>query len=147
MKEFFTEIYPYNALVNAKILDVISQHPSKVTSRIREVVSHVLLVHQSWNNRMRGESAAMDLWKPLPPEQWSSLNEANTMMSLTIIGQNRLQDLFTYHNTKGVAFSNKFQDVLFHVINHSSYHRGQINAELRRAGVEPVITEYIFYKR
>jgi uncharacterized damage-inducible protein DinB len=35
--------------------------------------------------------------------------------------------------------------VLRHVVNHSTYHRGQVAAKLRRLGVEPAATDFIFW--
>ena len=52
-----------------------------------------------------------------------------------------------YKNSKGIEFSNTVQDVIFHVINHSTYHRAQIASDLKANGIEPINTDYIFYKR
>ena len=52
-----------------------------------------------------------------------------------------------YTNTNGQAFDNSVRDILFNVINHSTYHRGQIAREFREYGPEPLVTDYIFYKR
>lgn len=147
MKEFLQELYRYNAEVNARIFDGIIRDLELVTPRVRELASHILLVHQSWNERMMGRSTTRSLWEILPSEQWFSLNEKNSVSSLEIIEKSNFEDVFSYTNTKGDVFSGKFQDVLVHVVNHSSYHRGQINADLRREGSEPVNTDYIFYKR
>ena len=37
--------------------------------------------------------------------------------------------------------------MLFHFVNHSTYHRGQIASNLKEHGIEPLVTDYIFYKR
>ena len=50
-------------------------------------------------------------------------------------------------NSKGETFSNKIKDILFHIINHSTYHRAQIATDLKQNGIEPINTDYIFYKR
>jgi uncharacterized damage-inducible protein DinB len=34
-------------------------------------------------------------------------------------------------------------DTCFQVVNHSTYHRGQVNARLRELGVEPPLVDYI----
>lgn len=48
---------------------------------------------------------------------------------------------------KGQKFDSSMQDILFHIINQSTYHRGQIAMEFRNSGIEPINTEYILYKR
>jgi uncharacterized damage-inducible protein DinB len=46
-----------------------------------------------------------------------------------------------------VAFSNDIKSIIFHVINHSTYHRGQIASEFKQNGLDPMVTDYILYKR
>jgi uncharacterized damage-inducible protein DinB len=39
------------------------------------------------------------------------------------------------------------EQIMIHLVNHSSYHRGQIAMLLRQNGFEPVNTDYITYDR
>jgi uncharacterized damage-inducible protein DinB len=50
---------------------------------------------------------------------------------------------FEYKNSKGESWSSRVDDVLMHVIMHSAYHRGQIAADMRAAGLTPAYTDYI----
>lgn len=43
--------------------------------------------------------------------------------------------------------SPKIKDIMFHIVNHSTYHRAQIATELKDHGIEPLKTDYILYKR
>jgi len=38
-------------------------------------------------------------------------------------------------------------EMLLHVVNHGTYHRGQIAAKVRELGGKPVSTDYIYYTR
>ena len=40
-------------------------------------------------------------------------------------------------------FRSSLHDILMHVIMHSAYHRGQIAADMRASGAEPVYTDFI----
>ncbi|MDO1499494.1 DinB family protein [Winogradskyella maritima] len=53
----------------------------------------------------------------------------------------------SYESSEGRLFANTVQDILFHIINHSAHHRGQIMMDLRQNGLEPLALDYIFYKR
>jgi uncharacterized damage-inducible protein DinB len=44
----------------------------------------------------------------------------------------------TYKNLKGDPFESTVEEILFHVVNHGTYHRGQIISMLRSAGVTQV---------
>jgi uncharacterized damage-inducible protein DinB len=42
----------------------------------------------------------------------------------------------SYHNMEGKAFTSKAWHVLMHVVNHGTYHRGQLVTLLRQAGIK-----------
>jgi len=147
MKAFFEELYHYNWLVNGKINEAVLSGYTRLPVRTIAVTAHIQLVHLSWNNRMHGIDTIVDLWKEVNKDDLSKLNDNNLKVTLEILNTVGLEDTFSYKNSQGKEFTNTYKDVLFHLINHGSYHRGQINASLREAGFEPVITEYIFYKR
>jgi uncharacterized damage-inducible protein DinB len=37
--------------------------------------------------------------------------------------------------------------VLRHVVNHSTYHRGQVAAKLKRLGIDQPATDFVFWAR
>jgi len=75
------------------------------------------------------------------------INQQNFKNSIQIIENYDSDQRREYHNSKGTAFENSIFEMLFQAVNHSTYHRGQINSLLRQNGIEPVVTDYIFYKR
>lgn len=54
---------------------------------------------------------------------------------------------FSYFNTKGDAFQNNLGEIVFHVVDHATYHIGQLMTALRGFGIEPVPTNIIHYLR
>ena len=59
---------------------------------------------------------------------------------------NELQSLderVAYTNSKGEAWTSTVEEILTHVTMHSAYHRGQIAADVRAAGMVPAYTDYI----
>ena len=52
-----------------------------------------------------------------------------------------------YYNTKGDAFSNTLAEIIFHVVDHATYHTGQLMSALRGFGIEPIPTNIIHYLR
>ncbi|MBL7929633.1 MAG: DinB family protein [Bacteroidia bacterium] len=46
------------------------------------------------------------------------------------------EKLITYKNLSGKEFTNKVWHILMHVVNHGTYHRGQLVTMLRQAGMK-----------
>lgn len=66
---------------------------------------------------------------------------------LMIADDLELSRTVSYTTTEGVASSTALHDILTHVITHSSYHRGQIARLVAECGVQPAITDFIFFAR
>ena len=49
------------------------------------------------------------------------------------------QENLVYKNMKGDAYENTVEEILFHLVNHGTYHRGQIITLLRESGVTQVV--------
>jgi len=54
-----------------------------------------------------------------------------------------LSHKISYKNSKGESWSSTVQDILTHVVLHSSYHRGQIASLMRAGGQTPAYTDFI----
>jgi uncharacterized damage-inducible protein DinB len=52
-----------------------------------------------------------------------------------------------YKNLKGDPFTSLLGDILAHLPLHGHHHRGQINADLRAAGITPPIIDFIHAAR
>jgi uncharacterized damage-inducible protein DinB len=53
---------------------------------------------------------------------------------------------FPWKNLQGLDKSAPLYRVLLHVVNHGTYHRGQITTMIRQAGGQPVSTDLIYYE-
>ncbi len=107
----------------------------------------MLNAHHVWNARIQNQQEKYKIWEEHPTEQLDSIDLKNYEDSLKILESKSLYSLIDYKTSKGLAFQNIIKDILFHIVNHSTYHRGQVIARIREAGFEPVSTDYIFFKR
>lgn len=146
MKDYFKELFQYNHHANRQLIALMLEHSSQISERSHQLISHLLNAHQIWNSRIL-TSPAFEVWQLNDWINLSDLNILNYNNTLTIIEEFPLDGNTEYYNSKGEKFSNKISDVLFHVVNHSTYHRAQIALDLRQTGIEPINTDYIFYKR
>ena len=59
-----------------------------------------------------------------------------------------LEYVLPYRNMKGDPFAQPVHEILLHLNNHGTYHRGQLVTMLRQLGVEKIPqTDYILYSR
>ncbi len=56
-----------------------------------------------------------------------------------------LKRIVDFKNLRGEAYSFPLWQLMLHVCNHSTYHRGQINSMIKQAGGTPVGTDYSTY--
>jgi uncharacterized damage-inducible protein DinB len=52
-----------------------------------------------------------------------------------------------YFTSTGDRFSNSVLEIVIHMVDHSTYHVGQMMNAIRGFGIEPVSTNYIHYLR
>lgn len=55
-------------------------------------------------------------------------------------------DKITFES-EGKRITIRFEEILFHLVNHAAYHRGQIVMALRLLGKEVKMTDYVPYRR
>ena len=56
-----------------------------------------------------------------------------------------LERIIEYHNLQGKPFRYPLRVLLQHVVNHGTYHRGQVVTQLREIGVKPLSTDLLRY--
>lgn len=147
MKQFFRELFEYGHHFNQKLGDVFNDRPDKTSEKAVKLYNHLLNAHQIWNNRIDPKQTTFGIWEIHPIQDCKEIDKQNYEHSLLILDEFDLNDTMNYGNTRGQKFSNSIRDIFFHVVNHSTYHRGQIATEFREHGLEPLATDYIFYKR
>lgn len=147
MKEFFKELFEYSHHFNQKLFDVFNESPDKTSEKAIKLYNHIINAHQIWNNRIEPKQKALGVWELHPVPQLKNIDHSNYKNSLEILDKFDLNLIIKYSNSKGQVFNKSARDILFHVINHSTYHRGQIATEFKQQGLEPLVTDYIFFKQ
>lgn len=146
MKEEFQSLFEYNNYYNQKLIDLISQNFQSVTERTLLLMNHIVNAQQIWNARIVN-AQQFEVWQMNSWNEIVKIDNDNYFKSLEIITETDLEIEIKYINSSGVQFSNTIKDILFHVINHSTYHRAQIATDLKQNGIDPINTDFIFYKR
>lgn len=118
---------------------------------IRATVEHVIGVEKLWLLRMSGVSKpAFEHFHVETAEKAIEafmLLHAEMELFLASLSEQQWQEALDYQNMRGDDFSTTREEMLFTVVNHASYHRGQITSFLRQFGKDGIALDYIYYQK
>mgnify|MGYP003613227828 CR=1 FL=1 len=146
MKENFQDYLEYNQHFNRSLIQNYLENKMIWSEKSKSLLNHILNAHQIWNARIFNDNQ-FEVWQINSEDLLLKINSENFSNSYKILEKRELNDIVNYKNSKGTKFENSIQEILFHFSNHSTYHRGQIAMLLKETGLEPLNTDYIFYKR
>lgn len=141
--------YEYNRWANARVLDAVSKLTPEQFTRdlqsshrsVRDTLAHILAAEWIWHKRWKGVSPKALLTPTDFPTveslgaRWAKV-EGDYVEFINGITDESLAEVITYTNTKGEEWAYPLGQMLQHVMNHSSYHRGQVVTMLRQLGAE-----------
>lgn len=154
------ELYAYNRWANHRTLEAASALSEEAFTRdlgssfpsVRDTLAHVLAAEWIWLQRWKGTSptGTPQDWDLSTPKairaRWAEV-EREREAFVSVLTDEDLRRAVNYRNTVGQPFENTLEEMLRHVVNHSSYHRGQVVTMLRQLGAEPVGTDLIRFYR
>jgi uncharacterized damage-inducible protein DinB len=132
--------------MNEKLIRKFNELP-QIPPKSASLFNHILAAHHIWNHRIINDKATLSVWPDILNSEYLKINSGNYDLSLRILKEKDLEAIAHYTNTKGDSYSNSVKDILFHVVNHSNYHRAQIASNMKESGIDPIVSDYIFFKR
>jgi uncharacterized damage-inducible protein DinB len=115
-------------------------------------LNHVYLAELVWLRRVQGQRDAKlaDLESPADlsalGQAWPEVHQAWIDWSRSVSGDD-LQQPLIFLNMKGAEVQMPHWQLVLHLVNHGSYHRGQVAGMLRQAGIKPPGTDLIAFYR
>ncbi|MCL6458098.1 MAG: damage-inducible protein DinB [Gorillibacterium sp.] len=156
LKEHLERMFDHVNWANNKILQQLQLLTEPLPKPIH-LFTHVLSAEKVWLTRLNGEDRAklsvgatsgqIDGEPLIVCEQWLRENREDYNVYFAHITEQDLLNVIAYRNTQGILHHTSVIDILTHVSEHGSYHRGQICSYLRSQGYEPVNTDYITFTR
>ncbi|MDX1627625.1 MAG: DinB family protein [Fulvivirga sp.] len=150
MKKHFIDLIRYNDWANRRVLITLEEHEID-DQDILQLFSHVLSAQIIWLNRIKGiPTTPFPLWETYKLRELRSMTEESSRNWLNLVETHpnqTFEEMIDYKNTEGKKFENTLRKIIMHVINHSTYHRGQIATKLRGMDIEPPVTDFIAYVR
>lgn len=153
------DLFRYSVWANARTFTAVLELPAGVADAavvssfpsIRATLAHLVGAEWIWLQRWLGESPSTR-----PP--WTTGDVATLRRELDAIEAERerwvggltatdLTRVLAYRNVAGEPFADPLAGLIRHVVNHSSYHRGQVTTLLRQAGHPAPDTDLVIYLR
>ena len=157
--EEIRDLFGYHRWANGRILDAAAALSTDQLDRdlassfgsVRGTLAHALGADWVWLSRWLGESpTAFPDWDvsthPRLLERWREI-EGRQKQFLDGLDESDLDRVVTYKVFSGKTFSNPLAELFRHVVNHATYHRGQVVTMLRQLGLKPPQTDLILYYR
>lgn len=149
-KEFILGLLKYNHWANLQTLLSIKELKKQDEKGIH-LFSHLLISQRTWLERIKKrEHTFPTFWEGLSLEQCETLiDEYNKEWQDYIgdSGEKELDRICVYRSSSGELFNNTVREIIVHLVNHSSYHRGQIASLVKKSKGTPAVTDYIVFQR
>jgi uncharacterized damage-inducible protein DinB len=159
--DYIRILIEYNYWARDRVLASAEQLSSEQLSRnlgssfgsVLDTLIHMYSAEWIWYQRWKGESptagphriqlvsidAVREAWRPL---------EGQIRAFVDALGPAGLARAIEYKTMNGQAGSSAHWQMIVHIVNHGTYHRGQIATMLRQLGVRPALsTDMIVFFR
>jgi uncharacterized damage-inducible protein DinB len=153
-------LFTYDAWANERTLDSCAPlTPEQFTRNlgssfpsVRDTLMHISGAHWVWLERLQGRSPAgltlANEYGDLPAVRARVAEIQNDLAArVGSLSSADLEAKLAYRNIQGQPFHDPVWQILQHLANHGSYHRGQVAAMLRQLGAKPVSTDLIAFYR
>ncbi len=139
------DMIDYDRWANEVVLSILeaNQPSEEISSR----VSHIINAQNIWLDRIGDKHGEYDVWQLRQSDSWSGHFEDNYQKFMISLEAESTDKIINYHNLAGKKYSTILGDILHHVVNHGTYHRGQIMDMIRHLGIPTKPTDYIYYVR
>jgi uncharacterized damage-inducible protein DinB len=154
--DMLRELLSYNTWANTKVLDAVARLDSDQFTRnvggsypsVQATLTHMVWAEWVWLERWLGRSPK----EVFAPEEFPSvadLRERWTQIQATqdafvrSLAPEELQRVVRYTNRFEQTWEYALWRALYHLFNHSTYHRGQVTNMLRLLGAQPATTDFL----
>jgi uncharacterized damage-inducible protein DinB len=140
----------YNYWARDRLLDAVAALTEEQFTRemrnsfgsVRDTIAHICDAESIWLSRWMGrQPTGFQKLDRIPDfaaalKEWAEL-EREMRNVLRKVGPEGVQRSIEYRDMRGAVQSDVFWQMVQHVVNHGSYHRGQVTTMLRQLGAHP----------
>ncbi|MDR6553741.1 DinB family protein [Paenibacillus qinlingensis] len=163
MTQTADRMYDYHVWANQTLINRLKELPQEVYRQeiqsvfptVAKVIAHIYLTDRTWLDILGGKSmkeAMAASWQITEATESKSLIELEAMyVELSIRGKAFLKELpdlekkITLDNPYAGVRETSLAEIVLQIVNHATYHRGNVTAMLRQMGYASVMTEYALF--
>jgi uncharacterized damage-inducible protein DinB len=153
-------LYEYNAWADRRVLEAanaltneqFTKELGSSYSSVRDTLLHIYGVEHLWLERFQGRSPSVipndsegaDITRL--KENWTAF-EPKLLNFVRGLTQEDLDRVMEYKTMKFGVYCNPLWQSMQHLVNHGTYHRGQVTTMLRQLGAQPILTDLMHFYR
>jgi len=149
----------YSHWANRRLIDIANQLTAEELARdfgtadksVLGTLVHVYASERTWLRRLVGAPAVTfvteaDYRMPVIEEDWPALGQRWQEWAGGLTDANAEKPI-SYKDLRGASWEQPVWQIVLHVVNHGSHHRGQVSGFLRSMGLTPPPLDLIRYYR
>jgi uncharacterized damage-inducible protein DinB len=154
------QLFDYNSWANHRSLNSAEYLSAEQFTRplgssfssVRDTLAHIYGAEWIWLERFQGRSpSALPNTDRFPDVQslrhtWAELEQRLTVF-VSGITQAELDRTLEYKTLRFGVYTNPMWQSMLHVVNHGTYHRGQVTTLLRQLGAQPILLDLMHFFR
>jgi uncharacterized damage-inducible protein DinB len=153
-------LFEYNAWANRRSLAAAEKLTAEQFTKpmgssfpsVRDTLAHVYGAEWIWLERFEGRSPSalpnVNVFAEVRTlrETWA-VHEERLLIFIAGLNQADLDRTMEYKTLKFGVYSNPLWQSMLHVVNHGTYHRGQVTTLLRQLGAQPILLDLMHFYR
>lgn len=158
--EEIRQLYDFDIWANRRALsaaenlgpDQFTQPMGSSFSSVRDTLAHIYGAEWIWLERFQGRSPSalprLDQFQDINSlrERWLE-HEQRLLQFVGGLTQSDLDREMEYKTLRFGVYRNPLWQSMLHLVNHGTYHRGQVTTLLRQLGAEPLLTDLMHFYR
>jgi uncharacterized damage-inducible protein DinB len=154
------ELFEYNAWANRRSLaaaeplnlEQFTRPMGSSFSSVRDTLAHIYGAEWIWLERFQGRSPSalpnVNQFENLERlrEAWLD-HEPRLLGFVRGVSQADLDRQMEYRTLRFGVYSNPLWQSMLHLVNHGTYHRGQVTTLLRQLGAQPILVDLMHFYR
>lgn len=157
------QMYEYHVWANQTLINRLKELPEEVYTKeiqsvfstVSKAISHIYTVDSCWLHILNGVSMPEALSISLPLQEQMEKKTIQEMESLytelasrftsVLDSLDNMDETITLDNPYAGVRDTSYSEIILQIVNHGTYHRGNITAMLRQMGHASVMTEYALF--